>query len=174
MHFVCCKIVVKVASLGDFLLSNQGWFNTAALKLLLCQAASFLSSLSQVVRISWPRRLTLIILQLFIMDLFLGRRFFNLGSNIFNYAILREALNEVDPITLVRRIILYSSWLRCSHESSCAQWTPLAWLPPFPRSPDYALCRWTLLTRRSTWSSGSSSWRTLSSPSCRWSGRHIL
>ena len=31
------------------------------------------------------------------MDLFLGRRFFNLGSNIFNYAILRAALNEVDP-----------------------------------------------------------------------------
>ena len=52
------------------------------------------------------------------MDLFLGRRFFNLGSNIFNYAILRAALNEVDPITLIRRItydyvgfILYFSWL---------------------------------------------------------------
>jgi len=71
----------QVASLGDFLLSNQGWFNTAALKLLLCQAASFLSSLSQ----------------LYIMDLFLGRRFFNLGSNVFNYAILRAALNEVFP-----------------------------------------------------------------------------
>ena len=36
-------------------------------------------------------------LQLYIMDLFLGRRFFNLGSNIFNYANLRAALNEVDP-----------------------------------------------------------------------------
>ena len=48
------------------------------------------------------------------MDLFLGRRFFNLGSNIFNYAILRAALSEVDPITLTRRItcfILYFSWL---------------------------------------------------------------
>ena len=43
-------------------------------------------------------------LQLYIMDLFLGRRFFNLGSNIFNYAILRAALNEVDLITQVRRI----------------------------------------------------------------------
>ena len=38
------------------------------------------------------------------MDLFLGRRFFNLGSNIFNYAILRAALNEVDPMTLISRI----------------------------------------------------------------------
>ena len=104
------------------------------------------------------------------MDLFLGRRFFNLGSNIFNYATLRVALNEVDSITLVHRI---TSWFRCSHESSCVQWTPLAWLPPFPRSPDCAPCRWTLWTRRSTWSSGSSSWRTLSSPCCSWSGRYI-
>ena len=48
-------------------------------------------------------------LQLYIMDLFLGRRFFNLGSNIFNYAILRAALNEVDPITLIRRGLLVLS-----------------------------------------------------------------
>ena len=111
------------------------------------------------------------------MDLFLGRRFFNLGFNIFNYAILRAALNEVDPITLIRRITcftLYYTGLRCSHESSCVQWTPLAWLPPFPRSPDCAPCRWTLWTRRSTWSSGSSSWHTLSWPCHSWSGRHII
>ena len=42
-------ICVKVASLGDFLLLNRGCFDTAAFKLLLCLAASFLSSLSQVV-----------------------------------------------------------------------------------------------------------------------------
>ena len=47
-------------------------------------------------------------MQLYIMDLFLGRRFFNLGSNIFNYAILRAALNEVDPITLIRRITCFT------------------------------------------------------------------
>ena len=42
-------ICVKVASLGDFLLLNRGCFDTVAFKLLLCLAASFLSSLSQVV-----------------------------------------------------------------------------------------------------------------------------
>ena len=42
-------ICVKAASLGDFLLLNRGCFDTAAFKLLLCLAASFLSSLSQVV-----------------------------------------------------------------------------------------------------------------------------
>ena len=46
-------------------------------------------------------------LQLYIMDLFLGRRFFNLGSNIFNYAILRAALNEVDLITLICKITCF-------------------------------------------------------------------
>jgi len=71
----------QVASLGDFLLVHRGWFDTAALKLLLCLAASFLSSLSQ----------------LYIMDLFLGRRFLNLGSNILNYVRLRAALSEVFP-----------------------------------------------------------------------------
>ena len=47
-------ICVKVASLGDFLLVHRGWFDTAALKLLLCLAASFLSSLSQVVDTTKP------------------------------------------------------------------------------------------------------------------------
>ena len=46
-------------------------------------------------------------LQLYIMDLFLGRRFFNLGSNVFNYAILRAALNEVDRITRFSRITCF-------------------------------------------------------------------
>jgi len=71
----------QVASLGDFLITHKGWFNTTALKLLLCQAASFLSSLGQ----------------LYAMDLFLGRRFLNFGSNIFNYARLRAALEQVFP-----------------------------------------------------------------------------
>ena len=46
-------------------------------------------------------------LQLYIMDLFLGRRFFNLGSNVFNYTILRAALNEVDRITRFSRITCF-------------------------------------------------------------------
>jgi len=71
----------QVASLGDFLITHKGWFNTTALKLLLCQAASFLSSLGQ----------------LYVMDMFLGRRFLHFGSNIFNYARLRAALIEVFP-----------------------------------------------------------------------------
>jgi len=71
----------QVASLGDFLLLNRGCFDTAAFKLLLCLAASFLSSLSQ----------------LYVMDLFLGRRFLSLGSNILNYVRLRAALSEVFP-----------------------------------------------------------------------------
>ena len=41
-------IFTQVATLGDFLLTHRGWFNTTALKLLLCQAASFFSSLGQV------------------------------------------------------------------------------------------------------------------------------
>jgi len=71
----------QVATLGDFLLTHRGWFNTTALKLLLCQAASFFSSLGQ----------------LYVMDLFLGRRFLHFGANIFNYTRLRAALVEVFP-----------------------------------------------------------------------------
>jgi len=71
----------QVATLGDFLLTHRGWFNITAFKLLLCQAASFFSSLGQ----------------LYVMDLFLGRRFLNFGSNIFNYTRLRAALVEVFP-----------------------------------------------------------------------------
>ena len=52
-------ICVKVASLGDFLLVHRGWFDTAALKLLLCLAASFLSSLSQVVDTTKPLKSSL-------------------------------------------------------------------------------------------------------------------
>ena len=95
-------ICVKVASLGDFLLVHRGWFDTAALKLLLCLAASFLSSLSQVVDTLKPITSSLVCvdillfdLQLYVMDLFLGRRFLSLGSNIINYVRLREALSEV-------------------------------------------------------------------------------
>ena len=75
------SVEAQVASLGDFLLNHRGWFNTAALKLLLCQTASFLFSLGQ----------------LFIIDLFLGRRFLSLGSNIFSYTKLRVALVEAFP-----------------------------------------------------------------------------
>ena len=95
----------QVASLGDFLITYKGWFNTTALKLLLCQAASFLSSLGQVKILfsslgqvkSHSSSLSPLYLpsQLYVMDLFLGRRFLNFGSNIFNYARLRAALVKV-------------------------------------------------------------------------------
>ena len=85
----------QVASLGDFLITYKGWFNTTALKLLLCQAASFLSSLGQVKSHSSSLSPLYLPSQLYVMDLFLGRRFLNFGSNIFNYARLRAALVKV-------------------------------------------------------------------------------
>ena len=44
-------------------------------------------------------------LQLYVMDLFLGRRFLSLGSNILNYVRLRAALSEV----LLKMLLLYHS-----------------------------------------------------------------
>ena len=144
-------ICVKVASLGDFLLHHRGCFDTAALKLLLCLAASFLSSLSQVVDGYQTFKILSFVcvgmllfdLQLYMMDLFLGRRFLSLGSNILNYVRLRAALSEV----LLKMLLLYHSFNllmtccpRCSPESSCVRWTPLASPPPFPRSLDCAPC----------------------------------
>ena len=106
-------ICVKVASLGDFLLHHRGCFDTAALKLLLCLAASFLSSLSQVVDGYQTFKILSFVcvgmllfdLQLYMMDLFLGRRFLSLGSNILNYVRLRAALSEV----LLKMLLLYHS-----------------------------------------------------------------
>ena len=74
-------------------------------------------------------------------------------------------------ITLPLFNLLMTCGPRCSPESSCVRWMPLASPPPFPRSLDCAPCLLTSWTRRFTWFSGSSSWRTSSSPFFSSSGR---
>jgi len=71
----------QVENVANFLTSHQRWFDGPALKLLLAQAACFLTSL----------------LQLLIMDVFLGYRFLALGTNLFNYSALSQALVKVFP-----------------------------------------------------------------------------
>jgi len=75
----------QVANLGDFILSHRGWFNATALKLLLCQAFCLLNSLGQ----------------LYMMDLFLGRRFFDLASAFNNFEVLRQALRTIFPWVVI-------------------------------------------------------------------------
>ena len=72
---------VQVSNLGDFLLSHRGWFNSPALKLLLCQAACLLAALAQ----------------LYAMDLLLHRRFLGLGVLSFDRSSLGQALQTVFP-----------------------------------------------------------------------------
>lgn len=55
----------KVASLGDFLLPHSGWFNSSALKLLMCQILYALCSL---------------LVQMYAMDLVLGNEYLGLGN----------------------------------------------------------------------------------------------
>jgi hypothetical protein len=71
----------QVATLGDFLLSHRGWFNAAAVKLLLCQAACLLNALGQ----------------LYLMDLLLGGRFLSLGTVLADHTELQRALRLVFP-----------------------------------------------------------------------------
>jgi len=71
----------QVENVANFLTSHQRWFDGPALKLLVAQATCFLIS----------------ILQLLIMDVFLGYRFLALGTNLLNYSALRQALAEVFP-----------------------------------------------------------------------------
>jgi len=70
----------QVTSLGEFLLTHRGWFNASALKLLLCCAACLVNSLGQ----------------LYAMDMFLGQRFFHLGSSLHSES-LGRALRTVFP-----------------------------------------------------------------------------
>ncbi len=67
----------SVANLSDFLLSHRGWFNAAAINLLLCQAACLLNAL-------W---------QLYLM----GGRFLSLGAVLADYTALQRALGVVFP-----------------------------------------------------------------------------
>ena len=70
-----------MSNLGDFLLAHRGWFNSGALKLLLCQAACLLTALAQ----------------LYAMDLLLHRRFLGLGVLAHDHASLGQALKTVFP-----------------------------------------------------------------------------
>jgi len=71
----------QVESVANFLICHRRWFDGPALRLLAAQAACFFTSL----------------LQLLIMDVFLGYRFLALGTNLFNFSALRQALLEVFP-----------------------------------------------------------------------------
>jgi len=71
----------QVASLGNFLHCHRGWFNSCALKLLLCQVVA----------------LVLTVGQLYVMDLVLANQFLSLGPYFLSLEILSEALNVVFP-----------------------------------------------------------------------------
>eukprot|EP00092_Neocalanus_flemingeri_P040662 GFUD01044273.1.p1 GENE.GFUD01044273.1~~GFUD01044273.1.p1 ORF type:complete len:385 (+),score=46.26 GFUD01044273.1:90-1244(+) len=71
----------QVAGLGDFLLSHSGWFNSCALKLLLCQTSCLILTVGQM----------------YAMDLALGNQFLSLGSNLLSVEILGQSLTKVFP-----------------------------------------------------------------------------
>jgi len=71
----------QVASLGNFLHSHRGWFNSCALKLLLCQVVALVFTVGQ----------------LYVMDLVLANQFLSLGPYFLSLEILGEALNVVFP-----------------------------------------------------------------------------
>jgi len=77
-------VVEQVATLGDFLLTNCGWFNSNALKLLISQVCC----------------LILTLVQMFAMDLVLGNEFFSLGTDFLNLDLLTNNLNKVFPIVV--------------------------------------------------------------------------
>jgi len=71
----------QVASLGNFLHSHRGWFNSCALKRLLCQVVALVSTVGQ----------------LYVMDLVLANQFLSLGPYFLSLDMLSEALNVVFP-----------------------------------------------------------------------------
>ena len=82
-----------MSRLGDFLLSHRGWFNSRAIKLLLCQAACVLNALAQ----------------LYLMDLLLHRRFLGLGALAYDYSSLRAALKTVFPKVVMCSMELFGA-----------------------------------------------------------------
>jgi hypothetical protein len=82
-----------VANLGDFLLSHRGWFDSAATKLLGCEAACLLSALGQ----------------LYTTDLLLGGRFLPLGAALGDYFELRRELSTVFPTLVMCNMRLFGS-----------------------------------------------------------------
>jgi len=75
----------QVKSLGDFLHDHSGWFNWAAVKLLLGQVSC----------------LVLTVTQMYAMDLVLGNKFLQLGTNILQWKELPTALETVFPLKVV-------------------------------------------------------------------------
>jgi len=71
----------QVASLGNFLHCHRGWFNSCALKLLLCQVIALVFTVGQ----------------LYVMDLVLANQFLSLGPYFLSLEMLSEALNVVFP-----------------------------------------------------------------------------
>jgi len=71
----------QVASLGNFLHCHGGWFNSCALKLLLCQVIALVFTVGQ----------------LYVMDLVLANQFLSLGPYFLSLEMLSEALNVVFP-----------------------------------------------------------------------------
>ena len=72
----------QVNGLGNFLVNNQKWFDSCALKLLLCQGLCLLFS----------------ICQMYFMDIVLNNQFLHLGSHIQNWEQLNIALNTLFPL----------------------------------------------------------------------------
>ena len=72
---------LQVASLGNFLLSHRGWFNSCALKLLFCQVVALVFTVGQM----------------YLMDLVLANQFLSFGSHFFSLGMLSEALTVVFP-----------------------------------------------------------------------------
>jgi len=81
----------QVGPLSDFLLSHRGWFNGAALKLLLCQAGCLLAALAQ----------------LYLLDQLLGNRFLALGVATLDPALLRRALSTTFPTVVMCTMSLF-------------------------------------------------------------------
>jgi len=71
----------QVASLGNFLHSHRGWFNSCALKFLLCRLVALVFTVGQM----------------YVMDLILANQFLSLGPNLLSFEMLIEALNVVFP-----------------------------------------------------------------------------
>ena len=63
------------------MLSHSGWFNSSALKLLLCQISC----------------LVLTVAQMYAMDLVLGNEYLSLGNNLLSLELINQALTKVFP-----------------------------------------------------------------------------
>jgi len=81
----------QVESLGTFLLTHRGWYNSTALRLLVCQALTLATSIGQ----------------LYAMDLLLGGRFLALGGAVTDYSVLRTALATTFPTVTICSMELF-------------------------------------------------------------------